>query len=256
MSFPNQIYLSSLLLDPGRWSKGRQARVDAGTWNARMLEAGFAGWELWEPHDPLLNPPTGNAPAPEPVGIYNTYLLPDESVPAEWEALATRINQSGAFGVKFNVSPDPGAGERALPALDYLLDACPKAEFWCECHPRTALEKPAAAARWISGLSPRVGIIVHPFSPDADAVTSWFRQVGDRVRHLHLNVKGPDNRFARLSEQKPRIIARLEDLDRVGFKGTVSLEFTRGIGGGEADTPELLFENALADLRFLEEVTG
>ena len=258
MTFPNQIYLSSVLLDPGRWSKGRQPRIDAAAWNDRIREAGFAGWELWEPHDPLFAPPEaaeGRA-APAPVGIYNTYLLPDDSQPEAWAALAGRVNQSGAFGVKFNVGPEPGAGERALPGLEYLLEHCPRAELWCECHPRTALERPEDAAQWIAGLSDRVGIILHPFSAEPDALDNWLQQVGDRVRHLHLNVKGDDNRFARLGEQKSRVIARLEQLSRHGFSGSASLEFTRGIGGGDADNPESLFANAVEDLHLLEEITG
>ncbi|MCC5849909.1 MAG: hypothetical protein JJU29_17620 [Verrucomicrobia bacterium] len=251
MNHSRNLLLGSVLLDPGRWSKGRVPQIVAGDWNDRIRKAGFSGWELWEPHDPLFLD-DDRLPAPQPVDVYNTYVLPGEADLKSLQALANRVYASKARGVKFNVGNGPTSAEAALPALEFLLEVCPNVEFWCECHPRTALEKPENAARWISGLSQRIGIVLHPFDISCNAVEMWTRLVGDRIRHLHFQVKGKDNRFANLATRESLVRDRLLELDDFDFIGSASLEFTRGVGGGAGDEPEALFASAVEDLRFLK----
>lgn len=244
-----RVFLGSVLLEPKRWSKDKTGILHLPDWTSRMLEAGFDGWDLWEFHDP----PMEAAPVSD-VAVYNTYLKPEQSTAEERSRLAARVRRSGARGVKFNLGAEPGAREQAVEPLRELLDACPGVDFWCECHPRTALEDPEVAIPWISAMPSRVGVILHPFQPDTKPMETWFSALPDRVRHLHLQVKGDDRRFAALSDRAEWVRERMGQLKEKGYRGDASLEFTRGVAAGADDVPDKLFAAAVDDLRFLRAI--
>lgn len=243
-----KVFLGSVLIEPKRWSKDRQAAVNPGDWNTAMLDAGFAGWELWEFHDPAFHPET---PAGLPVEIYNTYALPEDLSDEALSNLAARVRNSGARAVKFNLGKAEDAAERARPRVLELLAACPGVAFWCECHPGTVLEDTAVAIPWIESLPPEVGVILHPFGGDPAPQRAWFKHAPDRVRHLHFQIQHPETRKRVLLETRGDFVnQRLRELVDLGYKGDATQEFTLGVGGGGA-TPETLFANACRDLGFL-----
>ena len=90
----------------------------------------------------------------------------------------------------------------------------------------------------------RHGAIAH-ISGDPEALQTWFSALGPRTAHLHLQARDPQSAPStpRGKETLRAAFAVLRDHD---FQGTMSLEFTRGIGRDEQI--EEIYANACTDL--------
>ena len=110
------IYISTVLLEPNRWTAEKEPSFLVSDWLPRFAEAGFDGVELWQNHalqaDAREQAALGNAPLPIP--IFNSYaaLGPDghttRAQTTEW------VQRLDCRGVKFNVGKDPDRLEQEL----------------------------------------------------------------------------------------------------------------------------------------------
>jgi len=239
------IYIGSILLERNRWAPGKRPSYRVSDWGERFVQAGFDGVELWENHL-LLAPPEEQEVLlrlPCPVRIYNTYVAFDDAAAPDRQRAAEWIARLGAVGVKYNLGKDPAqraAEMRNLRAWEAELPAT--CQLLCECHAGTVLEEPEAARRFFdeAGLT-RHGIIVHACGEELDRLRRWLGLFGAEVAHVHVQTRG---------ETDP--LPRLHMLKEAGFRGSFTLEFTRGTAEPD-ENMEALFAEALEDLRFLRE---
>jgi sugar phosphate isomerase/epimerase len=100
---------------------------------------------------------------------------------------------------------------------------------------------------------PEVGVIVHPFgNPELDR---WFRHLGSRIVHAHVQLADGNGQRCRLRTQPGPALDALAVLRDHRFQGTFTLEFTEGVGSPPEDQ-EALFRAAVDDLAFLKEHWG
>ena len=123
----------------------------------------------------------------------------------------------------------------------------PGATLLCECHPGTALENPAVAAAALAGY-PDIGVIVHPcICADLPA---WIRHCGSKIRHLHVQMIDAQRKRWLLRDQAALVRERLALMRDAGFSGTLTIEFTAGVGVAREDRAALVAA-ACTDLAFL-----
>jgi sugar phosphate isomerase/epimerase len=247
----NPILLGTILLEPNRWAAGRVPTYRVSEWLDRMREAGFDGLELWENHAAMA--PDGEIQAlcrsPLPVTVFNSYATMDDAGRERRRRAAALARRLKATGVKFNVGADPGRLEAELANVRSWAAEMPGARLLCECHPGTALEDPETAAQALASC-PDIGAIVHAFSvPDLGL---WFRHLGARIAHVHVQLTDDAGRRCRLRAQSGFARERLAMVHDLGFAGTFTVEFTEGVGTPPEDQ-EALFRAAVDDLAFLKE---
>lgn len=241
----SRIYIGSILLERNRWVPGKRPTYRVSEWDERFVAAGLDGVELWENHL-LLAPPEEQRALMQmacPVKIYNVYFTFGDEQLAERRQAAEWIRRLGVEGVKYNLGKDLARRSiemRNLRAWEEMLP--PTCRLLCECHAGTILEEPAEARRFFDEAElQHNGIIVHCFGGDKERLREWLRLFGDEVCHVHVQTREEGERLERL---------RL--LKEVGFRGTFTLEFTRGTGAPD-ENMEALFAEALKDLHFLRE---
>jgi len=246
------IYLSTVCLERNRWgSKEPSLRVSE--WLPRLERDGFDGVELWENHYLLADgaEQARLAASAGAVTIFNSYVGFGDDDGEARAAAADAVARLKPSGVKYNLG---GAAEsleiyrRNLLAWSAQLP--PGCRLLCECHPGTVLEHAAAAGDFFADLDPeRFGVIVH-VSGDASGTASWLEAFGARVQHLHLQLR--DEALAPSSSAgREALDAAFDVVDAQGFRGSVAIEFTRGIGRNE--DIEVLYANAVTDLGYLRE---
>lgn len=252
------IYLASILLEPNRWKAGKEPSYKVSAWMDKIRAAGFEGIELWENHYLKASGDEQEAlhGAAVPIRIFNTYaaFTPDKDEDLRRkEAEATAALKAGA--VKFNVGNDPKRTTEYLEtAVQWAKQLPPNTRLICECHPGTVLETPEAAEKAFNEhwRDERFQAIVHPFSTPLPVLKEWMKRLKGQVVHCHVQLRGEQNRPIRLDRKPREVREALAVLRDGGFAGSFSLEFTEGTSTPN-DRPEILFENALADLRFLRE---
>lgn len=257
MKLNKQCFLiGSVCLERNRWGS-RVPSLAVSDWLPRFKADGFDGVELWQFHYTAVDAAEQGRleQAASLLPIYNSYVGFDDAdaaavARAEAASIAARL---GATGIKFNLGGDRqslDAYRRNLLAWGSTLPA--SCQLLCECHPGSVLEKVEDAAVFFADLDPhRFGVIVHVGNATADGVAGWFGALGDRVRHLHVQLRGAD-----LDPATPAGRTALDASFRIvkdhGFDGSVTLEFTRGIGRDE--NIEALYANACADMRYCREI--
>jgi hypothetical protein len=124
-------------------------------------------------------------------------------------------------------------------------------QAYCECHPHTSVDKPAAAAAALLPLGDRIKVIVHPFLAPESELKQWMELFGNRVAHSHIQIRTQKdfNQFASLSDYPEVINGRMDILLAGGFSGSFTIEFVKGTG--EADNPDKLFNEAVKDREVL-----
>jgi hypothetical protein len=104
------------------------------------------------------------------------------------------------------------------------------------------------AAAFIEAMDPtRFGIIAH-VNGDADVLNPWVVACGTRLRHLHLQLREPEQASP---EARARLTGCIALLRSHNYRGSASVEFTRGIG--PAEHIEAIYAQAVADLRAYRE---
>lgn len=237
------IYVATVLLERNRWTDHKRPTFAVSEWGERFAEVGFDGVELWENHYRLADEAERAAIAamPCPVVYYNTYAGFGDDGAAARQAAAEHIARLGAAGCKYNLGQDPAQRETEMRNLRAWVEALPETCLpLCECHPGTILEDPRDAHRFFreADLS-RSGIIVHAMGGEQSCLDAWFDRFGADIRHLHLRVY-----------TEPDLAGRLAYLDRLGFDGSMSIEFVEGVGE-PGETIEQAFGRAVADLNAL-----
>lgn len=250
------IYLGTILLEPNRWAKGKQPTYLVSDWVERAKADGFDGLELWENHAALASPEELErlAQALPPLAIYNTYCgFATDDAPQRDQALAL-ATKLGAQGLKFNVGGDPNERVTYLRELDTFAQRCPcDWRLLCECHPGTVVEDPKAAAAFFDELGrERFEMMVHAFSWGTGPLQAWFDQLGDRITHVHVQMRDPDGTMIGLADAPDRVTETLGVLRDRGFHGSYTLEFTRGTRAAE-ECVDGLYRAALSDLQVLRE---
>lgn len=250
------ILLGSILLEPNRWTADKAPSLRVSDWAERAREAGFDGIELWENHY-LRADATERArlqASPCPVLIFNSYAAfePDDRVGRERAREAA--GDLGATGVKFNLGADPAQTPYYLETIAFWAQAFPpSARLLCECHPGTVLETPEAAAKaFAAWTDARLQAIVHPFNAKSDALQMWLAALGNRITHAHVQTRTDNNQIVRLDRRAREVRSALALLKDHGFDGSFTVEFTEGTRTAN-DRPDVLWENAVADLQFLWE---
>ena len=190
-----------------------------------------------------------------PVMVFNSYLSFGDDEPAVRAAVAANVARTAARGVKVNIGGDPGLereyGERLAAFVEVLG---PDVAVLAECHAGTVAQDPATAARVLAAAGPvdRVQAIVHTHQGD-DELRACFDAYGERITHVHVNHLDDDHEAPRLADVADHLGAKVELLDRLGFKGSWTIEFVHGLGPAD-DRPDVLVERAADDLVVLRKV--
>ena len=249
---PHAFYMATVCLEPNRW-KSKIPSFAVSDWLPRFAADGFDGLEIWERHFILADAAEQERliQGAPPIRIYNSYVgFGDGDAEARAEA-ARAISRLKPLGVKYNLGAQRDAlaeyranlldWERQLP-LDCILQ--------CECHGGTVMEKVEDAAAFFAPLDPaRFGIIVHVAGTDVEGCARWFDTFGDRVKSLHVQMRTLDPLVA---ADRKQLDAGFEMVRRAGFRGTVTIEFSRGIGPNEQMAQ--IYANACVDLKYCREV--
>jgi sugar phosphate isomerase/epimerase len=246
-----QFLIGSVCLERNRWGNRRVPSFAVSDWLPRFKADGFDGVELWQFHYTLADDSerVRLTQAAEMLPIYNSYIgFEDADAPARGEAVAV-IDRLGARGVKYNLGRKPELLPEYRRNLLAWADALPAScRMLCECHPGTVLETPEAAVSFFADLDPeRFGVIVHVGNPDTGSVSQWFDAFGQRVCHLHVQCRSVEF-DPETPAGKAALDASMAVVKSHGFKGSVTLEFTRGIGRDE--TIEDLYANVCKDMRY------
>lgn len=249
------MFLGTILLERNRWRDPGNPLFWLDAERSRAIgERGFSGIELWAPHY-LLAPEAARAVMPSfpcPARIFSSYIrLAGEGGEAEEARLveAARAFAGTLRGIKFNFGPDAGRREAELEAARRIAAALPPGVMMlCECHSGTWAEEPETAAEVFAGLpEERFGVIVHPFTQPR--LREWFRLLGPRIRHLHLQARDEAGGWLRPRPGERGVDEGLAVLAEWGFRGTATLEFTKPMT--EEMAFEALLDEAAADMRSL-----
>ena len=242
------VNIGTILLEPARWARPKQATYAVAEWADRFASAGFDGMELWENHA------DGDALASDfPVAVYNTYCGCEDD-DAEGRAVALRnIRACNAGAVKFNVGGEESrSGEYARNLKAWVADLPRDCRPLCECHGGTIVETPDEARAFFDGVDIDCGIITHAFAEPEDRLRDWLRLFGAQMQLVHVQLRNDDGVFLRLDEVADHARKRMDTLGAAGFSGPYTLEFTKGTST-DADAPDQLWREALVDLAFLRE---
>ncbi len=242
-----RVNIGTILLEPARWARPKRATYAVADWVDRFAAAGFDGMELWEDHADAAS-----LASDVPVAVYNSYCgFEDDG--ADGRAVALRnIRACDAGAVKFNVGGDASlSGEYARNLEAWITELPGDCRPLCECHGGTIVETPDAARAFFDGVDIECGIITHAFADTEDRLRDWLRLFGAEMQLVHVQLRN-DGVFLRLDEAADHARTRIDILGAAGFSGPYTLEFTKGTST-DADTPDQLWREALADLAFLRE---
>lgn len=253
------VLLGTVAIEPTRWQRGDALppTLRLAQWLDPIAQAGFDGLEVWERHLTEASAEDLDAIAGHRLAVscFNTYTSLDDAEPAGREAVATWVRRTGATGVKFNVGADPDAEDDYVARIAAWLDTLPDtATLLCECHHRISIaEDPSVAARIFDavGAPRRLGAIVHTHD-GRDHLQACFDAYGDRIRHVHVNHLRFDEGLVApaLAEIEDEVGAKVDLLRGLGFDGTWTIEFVRGVSTAD-DRPEVTVAQAAADLAVL-----
>ena len=258
-----RILLGTVAIEPNRWSTidaSGAATVDLPEWLPTIADVGFDGLELWDRH--LPDDPAGATAVidgPVPVAIFNSYVSFDDDDPSDRASVADQVRATRAEGVKCNVGNDPTAAADYAARLQDWVDQLPASvTVLCECHAGLSIaEDPATAAAIFTAVDRpgRVGAIVHTHEDDAH-LRARFDAYGPLITHVHVNYLDQTTlTVPRLAERADDLHAKVDLLRRLGFAGSWTIEFTRGLLTPD-DEPGQLLRQAAEDLAVLRAAIG
>lgn len=254
MSKNNSFYIGTVSLERNRWGS-REPSFKVSEWLHRFAADGFDGVELWENHYLAADDveKAGLARESAAIAVFNSYAKFDDESSETRAKAALAAAELDVAAVKYNLGGDRGKLDEYRRNLmewaGLLPDSC---RLLCECHQGTVLENVEDAVAFFADLDPvRFGVIVHVSGGEQGQLESWMKAVGARVQHLHVQMRGP--------ESDPQNPAARKNLDvsfglvkKHGFAGSVTMEFTRGIGKDE--DIEVIYANVCRDLAYCREV--
>ncbi len=255
------VYLATIAIERHRWGSLPGTRFSAlkpfyrghpvvpaeraAVWMDRALTDGFDGVELFEPHAFFASDAELERLAAHPlsVAVFNTYCRFDEPDPTWRDAVAAMAKRLHAGAVKYNLAAAPESLNAQCDALRRFADRLPpQTRLFCECHTGSGADTPETAAALADRLTDaRFGFMVHVAEP-LDRLAAWVRTLGDRLAHAHVWMRPEADREVPLEK-------RVRHLRTLGYRGSFSVEFTRGVRWGEPDPDaETLYREAVADL--------
>ena len=232
------ILLHTIALEPARWTPQRVSRPLSEILPT-IAGAGFYKLEVFEPHLALLPDEPAMVPLFQRLHlvpmVLSSYLdlspetNPEPSFRQQADDLLARVDRFGFRKVRLFPGGSPSAAE--VPAavrgigrrLHALAEERPGVQFLLETHDGTLADDPACVVSLVeAGAAANVGLLWQPtvFEPAA-ALAQWELQKR-YVRHVHLQNRTPDGKFARL---EAGVIPWAQILGSAGFEVDVSLEF-------------------------------
>ena len=216
--------------------------------------------ELWERHarsvpDEELDALLASDIPIRILSCYTSWDDPDDSIRAETAAWIERV---GAQGVKFNVGSDPDSiGDYTERLRRFEAEVSDDARLLCECHFGTVAEDPAVARAMFDAVADadRLGAIVHVQPIARDEWSEPLGVLGDRVRHVHVQVaEVPQSTSA--DELSEALRPAAEAIGAASPHATWTIEFSHGMWGfgrddAEFDNPAYILQSARRDLAAL-----
>jgi hypothetical protein len=255
------IYLSTLLLEKNR-SNGKGPTLLVSDWTEPIAEAGFAGVEIWINHLALASRSEWelikqNAQESDLLIAHISAALPVDASDKSRrlrDAIVEACDYFRQDALKFSVLPDPKSKGGMDEAMDF-------AKTWAQDVPRdvaliydagegesgaSGLEK----AKRVFGGGGRCKAALHPFLMSPAELDAALKSFGDFLGNLGVEAKR-DGNWSHLSEL-PEAAKLAAAVRKSNFKGTWSLDFTKGVGL-PGENIDRLFDNAEKDLNFLLE---
>lgn len=251
------IYLSTLLLEKNRWN-GKGPSLLVSDWIEETAETGFAGLEIWMNHLffgsrsewELIRERSSESDLP--IAMVSATLPADASDKSQRyrDAVLEACDYFRPDGFKFALSDAKASG---LDSLEFVKE-------WARDVPRDIAllfdagegagpEVYASAKTSLGG--GRFAAVMHPFLYAPAELESVLESAGDFIANLGVQAKkgGSWIQLDENAKDHSRIIASARN---IGFKGTWSLELTKG-AGLKGEGIESMFDNAERDLNFLIE---
>jgi len=256
------IYLSTMLLERNRWN-GKGPSLLVSDWMEPIAEAGFAGVEIWMPH----------------------LLFASRS---EWELIKEKSRESDLLLAHISAAVPADGSDKSQRMREAILEACDyfrpdglKFSLGGEARSKGAAAEAAALEflkSWIGDVQRDVGLlhdpgldsapsnlakakktlgggrskgVLHPFGMTPADVEAAMALSGDFLSAMGVQARREDQ-WCLLSEKSEDSLRTIDTLRKRGFKGTWSLELTKGAGGA-GESIDKLFDNAEKDLNFLLE---
>ena len=246
---PTSIYLCTIAIEPNRHAAGKHPSIDVTEWTDRISERGFDGIELWENH--VLRVPETElvdyASTKLRVNVFNSYVGFGHEQEAMRARVAETVHLLHAPQVKFNFGSNPLKRSEEIENVRRFSEQLPsKTQLLCECHAGTIAETPELAASLLEELGDetRFGAIVH-LQSRPEILREWLRRLGKRICHCHVFLPVESERNSGVGGEMA-----IRALMECGYNRSFSVEFVWPLNAA-GETPELLFEKAVADMIWL-----
>jgi len=258
------IYLSTLLLEKNR-SNGKGPTLLVSDWTEPIAEAGFAGVEIWMNHLQLASRSEWELIKErlQESDLGLAYVV--SAVPADAHDKSQRLRDAlleacdyfRPDGLKFHLAEDAkakGSADEGLAFLKSWMRDLPRdIGLLCDAPPGASGAAGLEKARQIFGTE-RCKAVLHPFLMAPSELEAAMDAFGDFIGNLGLQSQD-GGQWSHLSET-PGAAKILAAVRKRNYKGTWSLEFTKG-AGQPGENIDRLFDNAEKDLNFvLEALVG
>lgn len=249
------IYLSTMLLEKNR-SNGKGPSLLVSDWMEPISEAGFGGLELGMNHLLFSSRSEWDLIKERGLEADLASALIASPLPADASDKSQRLRDAILEACDY-FRPEglkllPQRGEEALAFLQTWSRDVPRdIALYCDCREgESGLDGLAKVRKALAGN--RFRAVVHPFLADPKEFEEALQAHGDFIGNLGVQAR-QGNAWALLSEAKEESLRIIAITRRRGYKGTWTLEFTKGAGrtGENIDT---LFDNSETDLNFLTEI--
>ncbi len=273
-----QLLLNTIMLEPNRWTADHALTRPLADLLDPMAAAGFRELEVWGYHLDRLSEAEVEHLAESlqvrgmravGVGAYPSFHregAEDDEQRGALDQLLAAVVRLGASVFKIfpgrvaSADADDAVWRRSVEGMRRLAARTGEAGLLLtlETHGGTLCDTLDGTRRLLDQLpEDGVGICFQPYvEHDTAAAIAAFDALGPRVRHLHLQNRGPDG--AALLEEGDWTDYRrfLPHVRRSGFDGLLCLEFTAGITPAEGEAFHLdgVLANAARDRAFVEEL--
>lgn len=251
------VYLSTILLEKNR-TNGKGPSLLVSDWMEETGEAGFAGLEIWMNHLLFASREEWqlikerSAESDLPISMISVALPADNSDKSQSlrETVLEACDYFNPDGLKFSLVEAKSTGLDSLEFIKEWSRDVPKEIAMLFDGAESAGPEGLEAARNALG-GGRYQAVLHPFLFAPKELEAALESAGDFVANLGVQAK-KGGQWILLEENAEEHLKIIAATQARGYKGTWSLEFTKGTGlAGE--NIEKMFDNAEKDLNFLIE---
>jgi hypothetical protein len=249
------IYLSTMLLEKNR-SNGKGPSLLVSDWMEPIGEAGYGGLEIGMKH--LLFSSRSEWELIKERGLESDLAsaLIASPLPADTSDKSQRLRDAlleacdyfRPEGLKLGVP----SGEEGIDFLKTWVQDVPReTAVFCDCREgESGVDRLAALRQALPG--GRFRAVIHPFLLSPADFDAALKDYGDFIGNLGVQAR-KGNAWSRILDDKDASLRIVAVSRKRGYKGTWSLECTKGAGQAGEDIDEL-FDNSEADLNFLTEI--